>query len=449
MYMITIRFSAFLFLFNLFFASTASSQDAISLRSAIDSTLKNNLQIREARYQAALTDQDVLQSKMNLLPSLGASAGGRISGGNYFDEKTGKVGNTTNKSVDGSLNLSVTLFQGFQRISQIKANKLLLQSDRSYVEQIEYELVLQVFTTYIEALTHKALWSASEQQLDLSEEQLRAEEVQLEVGNRTSVDVSQAKSQVATDQLNITTSRNDYQLSLLTLKQLMEMDSEKEIILESPDVDEIEKVMTQYTATNVFEKALDFFPEVRMAEFRTLAAEKDVDIARGRYFPTLSLSSGLSTGYTSSYLDQNALVFPFRQQLRDNYSRYIGLSLSIPIFNNLSSRIGVRKAKIIYENTKVAEKQTKNNLNKIVNQAILDFNAAKQQYESSEEVFISTSETFKVFQERYQVGLANSIELNTAQTNMNKAEFDFINSKYNLLYRSKVIDYYLGNTIEL
>src|SRR5690606_25737688 len=337
------------------------------------------------------------------------------------------------KSVDGSLNLSVTLFQGFQRISQIKANKLLLQSDRSYVEQIEYELVLQVFTTYIEALTHKALWSASEQQLDLSEEQLRAEEVQLEVGNRTSADVSQAKSQVATDQLNITTSRNDYELSLLTLKQLMEMDSEKEIILESPEVDEVENVMTNYTATHVFEKAIDFFPEVRMAEFRTLAAEKDVDIAKGNYFPTLSLSSGLSTGYTSSYLDQNAHVFPFRQQLRDNYSRYIGLSLSIPIFNNLSSRISVRKAKIIYEKTKVAEKQTKNNLNKIVNQAVLDINAAKQQYESSEEVFISTRETFKVFQERYQVGLATSIELNTAQTNMNKAEFDFINSKYNLL----------------
>ena len=446
MYKMNIRLLAILFTLTVFIMPV-SGQELITLQSAIDSTLENNLQIKEARFRAALTDQDVLQSKMNLLPSLGASAGGRLSGGNYFDEKTGKVGNTTNKSVDGSLSLSVTLFQGFQRINQIRANKLLLQSDQSYVDQMKYDLVLQVFTTYIEALTHKELWSASRQQLALSEEQLRVEEINMEVGNRTLADVSQARSQVASDQLNITTSRNDYELSILNLKQLMEVDSEKEIVLESPNVEEVETLVANYSVVGVYEKALNFFPQIRMAEYNTLAAEKDVAIARGGYFPTLSLSSGLSTGYTSSYLDQNGAIFPFRQQIRDNYSRYIGLSLSIPIFNNLSSRIGVRKAKIIYENTKVAEKQSKNNLNKIVNQAVLDLNAAKQRYESSEEVFTSTRETYKVFQERYDVGLATTIELNTAQTNMNKAEFDFINSKYNLLYRTKVIDYYLGNEI--
>lgn len=446
MYKMNIRLLAILFILTVFIMPV-SGQELITLQSAIDSTLENNLQIKEARFRAALSDQDVLQSKMNLLPSLGASAGGRLSGGNYFDEKTGKVGNTTNKSVDGSLSLSVTLFQGFQRINQIRANKLLLQSDQSYVDQMEYDLVLQVFTTYIEALTHKELWLASRQQLALSEEQLRVEEINMEVGNRTLADISQARSQVANDQLNITTSRNDYELSILNLKQLMEIDSEKEIVLESPNVEDVEALVANYSAVGVYDKALNFFPEIRMAEYNTLAAEKDVAIARGEYFPTLSLSSGLSTGYTSSYLDQNGAIFPFRQQIRDNYSRYIGLSLSIPIFNNLSSRIGVRKAKIIYENTKVAEKQSKNNLNKIVNQAVLDLNAAKQRYESSEEVFTSTRETYKVFQERYDVGLATSIELNTAQTNMNKAEFDFINSKYNLLYRTKVIDYYLGNEI--
>lgn len=446
MYKMNIRLLAILFILTVFIMPV-SGQELITLQSAIDSTLENNLQIKEARFRAALTDQDVLQSKMNLLPSLGASAGGRLSGGNYFDEKTGKVGNTTNKSVDGSLSLSVTLFQGFQRINQIRANKLLLQSDQSYVDQMEYDLVLQVFTTYIEALTHKELWSASRQQLALSEEQLRVEEINMEVGNRTLADVSQARSQVASDQLNITTSRNDYELSILNLKQLMEVDSEKEIVLESPNVEDVETLVANYSVVGVYEKALNFFPQIRMAEYNTLAAAKDVAIARGGYFPTLSLSSGLSTGYTSSYLDQNGAIFPFRQQIRDNYSRYIGLSLSIPIFNNLSSRIGVRKAKIIYENTKVAEKQSKNNLNKIVNQAVLDLNAAKQRYESSEEVFTSTRETYKVFQERYDVGLATTIELNTAQTNMNKAEFDFINSKYNLLYRTKVIDYYLGNEI--
>ncbi len=434
------------FFFFLIASGTSFAQEAkvISLRAAIDSTLKNNLQIKQADFQAAIAGEDLRQSRMNIYPSLSAGTNGRFNAGNFFDERTGTLENRQTWSADGSLDASVVLFQGFQRLNEIKANRYLLESDKSNAQRVRNDLRLSVFSTYIEALTNRGLWEASKLQQELSRQQLETEEASVDVGNKTLADLSQARSQLATDELNATAARNAYEASLLDLKQLMEFDPQQEIVLEEP-------VMTDLTAApeagQLYQAALAIFPEIRQAEFNTLAAEKQIDIARGAHYPTLSLSAGLGAGYTTSYRDSLDNVYPFRDQIRNDFSQYVGLSLRIPLFNNFQSRINVKKAKIRYESATVDEQRVKNDLNKIVNQAVLDLRAAQQRYRSAELAFASMEETFHVFRERYAVGLSNAIELSTAQTNRNRAEFDFITSRYNLIFRSKVIDYYLGRPI--
>lgn len=423
------------------------AQEVITLQAALDSTMKNNLQIRQADFQSVITGQDVFQSRMNLLPTINGGASGRINGGSFFDEKTGTLGNTTNKSVDGNVSTSIVLFRGFQKVNEIAFNRYLLEADKSNAEQIRYDLQISVFTTFMEALTNRDLLEAARQQLSLSEKQFLVEEIQVETGNKTLADLSQAKSQVALDELNVTSAQNSYDLSILTLKQLMEMNPIREIILENPALDWVENIVDDYSPEEVFNQAFLFFPDIRRVEFNTLAAETNVKMAKGNYYPSLSLSGGLSSGYSTFSRDMSGDVFPFRQQLRNNFSQYIGLSLNIPIFNSLSSRIGVKKAEISLENAKVIEQQTKNSLNKIINQAVLDFRSAQKRFSSSEQAFIAMKETFTIIKERYDVGLANAIELGIAQTNMNKAEFDFISSKYNVLFRNKVIGYYLGKPL--
>jgi outer membrane protein len=434
------------FFFLLIVWGTSSAQEAkvISLRAAIDSTLKNNLQIKQADFQAAISSEDLRQSRMNIYPSLGAGTNGRFNAGNFFDERTGTLENRHTWSADASLDASVVLFQGFQRLNEIKANRFLLESDKSNAQRVRNDLKLSVFSTYIEALTNRDLWEASKLQQELSKQQLEIEEASVDVGNKTLADLSQARSQLATDELNVTAARNAYEASLLDLKQLMEFDPQQEIVLEEP-------VMTDQVpspnAQELYQTALAIFPEIKQAEFNTLAAEKQIDIAKGALYPTLSLSAGLGAGYTTSYRDSLDRVFPFRDQIRNDFSQYAGLSLRIPLFNNFQSRINVKKAKIRYASAAVDEQRVKNDLNKIVNQAVLDLRAAHQRYRSAELAFASMDETFHVFRERYAVGLSNAIELSTAQTNRNKAEFDFITSRYNLIFRSKVIDYYLGRPI--
>lgn len=435
---------SFPFLFICSVLLHAQEIEVVTLQGAIDSTLKNNLQIKQADFQAALAGQDLRQSRMNIFPSLSAGSSGRLTVGNYFDERTGTIENTTTKSVDGSLDLSVSLFQGFQKINEIKANRFLLESDKSNAQRVRNDLKLSVFSTYIEALSNRDLWEASKLQLNLSKQQLEVEEASMEVGNKTLADLSQARSQLATDELNVTAARNAYEASLLDLKQLMELDPQRQIQLEEPVRTDSEAGLT---AQELYQSALAAFPEVKQAEFNTLAAEQQIKIAQGALYPTLSLSSGLNTAYTTSYRDNSDAVYPFRQQIRDNNRQYIGLNLSIPLFNNFNSRIGLKKARIRYENVMLDEQRVKNDLNKIVHQAVLDLKAAEQRYRSAELAFASMEETFYVFKERYAVGLSNAIELSTAQTNRNKAEFDFITSRYNLIFRSKVIDYYLGRPI--
>jgi len=437
-------FSSFLLVLIFCGTSFAQEVDIVSLQGAIDSTLKNNLQIKQADFQAAIAGEDLRQSRMNIFPSLSAGTNGRFNAGNFFDERTGTLENRTTWSADGSLDMSVVLFQGFQKINEIKANRFLLESDKSNAQRVRNDLKLSVLTTYIEALTNRDLWEASKLQRSLSQQQLDVEEASVDVGNKTLADLSQARSQLATDELNVTAARNAYEASLLDLKQLMELNPQQEISLEAPGMTDI---LSAPTAQELYTTALAIFPEIKQAEYNTLAAEKQIDMAKAAFYPTLSFSGGLGAGYTTSYRDSLDRVFPFRDQIRNDFSQYLGLTLRIPLFNNFQSRINVKKAKIRYANTHVDELRVKNNLNKIVHQAVLDLRAAQQRYRSAELAFASMEETFHVFKERYDVGLSNAIELSTAQTNRNKAEFDFITSRYNLIFRSKVIDYYLGRPI--
>lgn len=424
------------------------AQELMPIRTAIAWALKNNLQIKQAEFQHALSEQDLRQSRMDLYPNLNAGASGGFNWGLSFDQTAGRLVTQSVNSAGGRVSSNVDLFSGFRRVNQIRANRYQLMADESNTERVKNDLILSVVTTYLEALTNKGLWEASEQQLALSAQQLEAVDANFEVGNNTLADLSQAKSQVGTDELNVTSAQNAYEISLLNLKQLMEMDPATEITLESPQLPDVNLIESNYLATQVYGQAVANFPDIKQAEFNSLVAKTNIDIAKGGFYPTLSMNGGFGTNYSSQAVDfVTGQLLPFGDQLRRNTSQSIGFTLNIPIFDNLRARINVAKAKIGYQNALTNEQLAKNNLNKIVNQAVLDLRAAEKRYQSTETAFESARDAFEVIQQRFEVGLANAIELSTAQTNRNRAEFDEIQAKYDLIFRSKVIDFYLGNEI--
>ncbi|WP_231625485.1 TolC family protein [Pedobacter sp. R20-19] len=436
------------FLIALALNQVASAQQVITIQQAVDNTLNNNLTIKQAQFSAAITQENLTQSKYALYPNLNASVSPNLTFGRGLDQTTFQVTNQTSLYTSGSLSTNVDLFQGFSKINQIRQNKLLLQADQTNVDKIKNDLILNVVTAYLQVLYNTDLERASKEQLDIANKTLIRENALLDAGNKTLADVSQAKSQVATAELNLTNAQNALSISYLTLGQLMEMQPNQRFVVQAPLIDNVKAASSTANAEEIYNNALNIFPDIKLANLRSLAAKQAIAVAKGAYSPSLSLGAGLNTSY--SYQFDYAGVFPqssFADQINQRLGQSIGMSLQIPIFNGFTARSSVRRAKITYQNTLTSEQLAKNNLNKVIFQATTDLKAAESRFSSTQNAFDAQKDAFYVVEQRYNVGLVNSLDYSTAQTNRNKAEIDFIQAKYDLLFRAKVIDYYLGKQI--
>ncbi len=309
--------------------------------------------------------------------------------------------------------------------------------------------MLQVVTTYFQVVFNEDFLRASKQQLLVAEQTLRREDALFEAGNKTVADISQAKAQVATAELNVTNAQNQLTISYLTLSQLMEMRSDVSYKVVAPTIQDIATAQTNYVENDVFNAALLTYPDIKLARLNSAASEKGVDVAKGLLYPRISLGGDVGSRYSYDLAADPIAVADGRlfDQLNNNLYQAVGLTISLPIFNGLSGRFNVKRAKITHQSNLVQEQLTKNNLNKVVAQAIADVRAARSRYQSTLNTFNAQVEAFRVIEERYNVGLVNSLDYNTSQTNRNQAEIDFIQAKYDLLFRSKVIDFYLGREI--
>ena len=402
------RCSVYVFLLLAFSAASLSAQERITLKRATELVIENNLQIKQSQFSEAISEENLQQSKLALYPTLNANTGLNFNFGRSIDPLTNQFVNQAITSTSGNVSSGTALFQGFQKINQISQNKLQLDADKSNTQKIKNDLVLAVVTNYLSVLNAQDLLLASKQQLAISNQQLDIEQKFFDVGNKTLADLAQARSQVATAELNVTNAQNQVDLSFLNLAQLLELDPSSVFEVEKPKIEDMSKVNSAYTAIDVFKSASSSFPDIRLAELRKQASEKGIEIARGNYFPSLNLQTGFGTRYSNGSFGNNT----FGTQVKDNFNQFIGFGLSIPIFNGLAARSSVRRAKINFQNSVINEQLSKNNLNKVINQAVYDLRASEKRYYSTQTAFQSSKEAFNVIEQRYAVGLVNSLDYN-------------------------------------
>lgn len=461
----------------LFAGFTANAQEKISLQAAVERTLTNNLTIRQSLVNELLAAEDYTQSKNNQLPSLSASPQAGYNFGRSPVPGQYVFANRSSFYVSGSASMQLTLFQGGQLHNQVLLNKLALDVSKSNTNKVKNDLILNVVVTFLQILTNQDLVTAAKQQIDIATQTLDRTQISFDVGNQTLADLAQAKAQVSIANYNLTTAQNQLDLSILTLKQLMEMNPATEIIIEKPDVSRLTNVTTLYNTAEVIATAVNINPDVQLALARQLSSAQSIKIAKGTYLPTLSLFGSLSSNYSNAatqiigqttptlqtigtvqgtgqlvqapFSQPISAPYPFVNQFGNNFNQSIGLSLQIPIFNRFQARTNVRKAKLNYQNAELATQITRNTLSKTITQAVLDLQAANKLYISATQTFEANREALNVTQQRFNVGLVNTLNYNTALTNYNKAQNDMIQAQYTVIFRSKVIDYYLGNPISL
>ena len=432
-----------------------------TLIQCVDTALKNNLTIQQSNNTINVNKITLSQSKSNLLPSLNGGLG------QSYDLK--KANNS-----NASLSASVTIFNGFQNKNTIKQNELNYQASKYDMEAQKNDIVLNVIDAYLQILYAEELVKNAKSQVDAIKLQMSEIEQFVNVGKKSESDLLQIKSELASDKLTYINAEGQLNSAKLNLQQIMNIRILKTFNIEypltiEPKTDELSEV------ENIYNLALKLQPVIKSYELKTQSSAYGLKIAKGSVYPRLTLNGNLGTNYLSSakitettyqngiqdigYLQSNPneivmgdvsvpvynyLNYSFDKQLKDNFSKSLSLSLSIPIFNNGQVKNNIKKQEITLKNTLLEEQNAKNDLRKKIEQAYIDVENSIAKYNATKEQDNASLASYENAKAKYDNGMMSMSELLLELNKSTKAKSENIQARYELIYNIKILDYYKG-----
>lgn len=410
-----------------------------TLQQCISHALAHNLTIQRQEDNVKMREISVSTSKNSRLPDLSGSAGENLSFGRALTADNTYANHNTNSTSFG-LSTSVPLLEG-GRIHHTQAvDRLNLKAALQDQERTKLDVTLNVISVYLEAVCQKDLVEVAESQVALSGLQVQRMKSLFENGKASKADLAQIENTLASDELSLTQQRNSYMLSLLTLSQLLELDTPEGFDVARPAIGDIPECDLP-SPDVVYAEAIGIKPQVLAEETRLQTAQRNVQVAKSALFPSLYLNAGLGSSFykTSGFQAQS-----FGKQMRENFSQYMGISLSVPIFNRFATRNNIRAARVQVHAQELQVLESKKELYKEIQQAYYNAVASQRQCESSEVAQHSAQEAFDLIQKKYENGKATSTEFQEAKTNLQRAESNWIQSRYTFLFRQKILDFYRG-----
>lgn len=424
---------------------SVQAQEAWDLRKCIEYAIEHNLTVKQqeaAREQSAV---ELNTAQWSRLPNLSGSMSHSFNFGRSLQaDNTYQSINTQSTGIN--LSTSVPLFTGFQINNNIALSKLNLKAATEDLKKAKDDISIQIASAYLQILFNEELAKVARSQVELSKEMLEQKQAFFNSGKASESELYEAKARVAQDELSAVQAANNYKLALLDLSQLLELTSPDNFSIVSPQIDSISSSSLLISPADIYTDAVLSKPSIKAAQYRLEGAQKSVRIAQSAYYPQLSLGAGLSTNYYNVSGRENG---NFGSQLRDNFSQYIGLSLSIPIFNRFATRNRVRSARIQQNTLGWQLEESKKTLYKEIQQAYYNAVSSEAQYRSSRTADEAAKASFDLMKEKYAYGKANGTEYNEARTIWLKAVSDRLQAKYDFLYRTKILDFYRGIPLQL
>lgn len=423
----------------LFFSGGAFAQQNWTLRDCIDYAIKHSLQIQKQEITTEQQKVDLNSAKNKRLPDLNGSVSQSFSFGRAASPKDNSYVDSNSSNSSFGLSTTVPIFTGFQIPNNIELSKLNLKAATEDLKKAKEDISINVTSAFLQVLFNEELCKVAQEQIKLSKEQLDRMARMEEVGKASTSQVYELKARLAQDELSAVQAENTRKLAVLDLTQLLELPSPEGFSVVFPEVD---PQFSELSAPeDIYTQAIVIRPGVLAAQYRLEGTDRSIKIARGAYYPTLSFNGGLSTGY---YTMSGITSRNFGQQWGDNFNKYIGLSLSIPIFDRFDTRNKVKTARLQYSTQALQLEDSKKSLYKEIQQAYYNAVAAQAKYTSSKTAVEANEESFKLMREKYENGKATSVEFSEAKVNLMKASSDQIQAKYDYLFRTKILDFYKG-----
>ncbi|WP_405384463.1 TolC family protein [Maribacter sp. LLG6340-A2] len=419
------------------------AQERWTLDECVSYALEHNLQLNDFKYTNQSNKETYRQSVRNLLPSVNASSSYLVNYGRAEDPNTGTFVNQDFYSNNYSLESSIDLFQGFQKINAIKASKLLFKATEEEVLQQKYLLAFRVMQAFYDIQFFEGLVEISKEQLTVSQTNYNLVEKQVELGLKAGADLYEAESLLLTDKLNVTQSANQLASAKLALIQEMNLENTSEIEI-AKELPEVEVAEIEIKSDAVYTEAREFLPLLKAQELRAKAAKKQVAVSRGRLYPSLSFFAGIGTGYFETTRDTLGNTLPFRQQFRDNTSQYWGINLSVPISNGWSARSQVKQSKIEKLRAENNLKTQEQELFQTIQQLVQDYNSLVVELVQSNQKMEAQNLAFTIAQKRYEKGLINALELFTAKNLYASAQNENLQVKLRSEINKSTLDFYRG-----
>ncbi|MCR5708875.1 MAG: TolC family protein [Bacteroidales bacterium] len=412
-----------------------------TLGDCIAYALSHNLRVQQSALQVEQKEIDLNTAKSSRLPGVSAGASQNFSfGRGLTEDNTYAHTNTSNTSL--SLGADLSLFNGLRGYYNVEIGKLNLEAATVDLEKARDDIRVEVARQFVQILYDREIAQVAQRQVEIDAQQVERLEARAEIGKATAAEVAAQKASLAQSRLTAVQAGNTLRLALLDLSQTLELPSPEGFDVAVPHQG-LEPLLLPASPEQVYDEAVGVKPSVHAEELRLALAGRNIDLAYSGYMPSLSLSGGIG----SNYYGRGAMGFV--DQLSNNFSQYVGLSLNIPIFSRFANRNQVKTARINYSNQQLQLETVKKQLFKEIQQCWYNAVAAREKFDSSSEAERAAAESFSLATAKYENGKATITEFNEAKNQYLKACSDLAQARYEYLFQTRLIDFYRGHDIEL
>lgn len=410
-----------------------------SLDQCVDYAIKHNISIKQSDLRIENGELAITEAKDGLLPQLDAGASQSFNfGRGLTSENTYANRNTSSTSWNVGFNLP--LFQGTNEYKRIKVAKLSLKQYLLESGSAKDNLALNVMSQYLQVLYCKEVVRSSESQAALSAYQVERQKAMIEAGKVAEATLYDLEAVAAQDRLQVVAADNELQTAIVNLTNLLQ--------LPTPDGFDVENLEEEdpdlSPADDVYSQAYAINNSLLGARQAVKVADENIAMAKAGYIPTLSFNGGLGSSYYTVCGMQSE---NFGDQMRHNFSTYLGFSLRIPIFDGFSTRNSIRRSRMQKLDAELALEQRETELKKEIELAYYQAKGARERYLTSIETLLLTQKAFESTRERFDLGRATQADYEQAKNNLFKTEVSRIQARFEYLLRAKVLRFYQTNSL--
>lgn len=453
-----------------------NAQKEWTLDECVDYALENNISVKQAEVNTSISKWNHTIATYTLFPTVSGFASHTYNWGQRIDPFTNQFATNRVRSNSFGVNAQMTLFSGFQNVNRMQQRKLEYLAAKYGIDKIKNDISMNVVMAYLDIIFAEEMVKLGKEQVDLSQKQVDRMKDLVEVGSEPEGSLLEIEAQLASDKVNLVNSESQLQMATLNMIQLLQLEKPGQFKVARPDVSLEGQGLDITSPELVYEKALEIMPEIKQSETQMMATEKALHVARGGYYPRITMSASYGTGYsglrtevtgvnvtgsdTIGYTSGGDVVLTpaydvltqkvaFGDQLSNNVNQTVGFSMTVPIFSGMQTRGSHKIAQLNLANARWNYELQKNTLQQNIQKAYTDALGAKKKLDAATISVESFEKAFKYAEVRYESGLINAVDFNTAKTNYARAKSDRIQALFDFIFKTKILDYYQGKKLTM